>query len=274
MMLQRQWKVLLCVILAFALAVADIDKTPETERSRVLRGLSCTGPRQLLQSGERLNVDDEVFTSDGYASIKQEHDGNLVVRRTSDAEVLCESGVNDSSNGAPYFTTLFGDGNLITWSSTELIPPAVWKSNAVGTTSSTYFLAVNCDDSVSIYQGAVSSPQSVLWTCPTSGQSTPSSMTSMTTTTMATSTTTEMPAPPSQPITTFCVVADAPYRHEESLKLLDQIDNMDSECEFVAHLGDIRSARMFDTCVRETYTNASLIMKRSAKPVLMMLGGK
>ncbi len=49
---------------------------------------------------------------------------------------------------------------------------------------------------------------------------------------------------------------------------------MDDECEFVAHLGDIRSARNYDTCVKETYTNASFIMKKSQKPVLMMLGGK
>lgn len=74
--------------------------------------------------------------------------------------------------------------------------------------------------------------------------------------------------------TTFCVVADAPYRHSEYLELLDQVQNMDDECEFVAHLGDIRSARNYDTCVKETYTNASFIMKKSQKPVLMMLGGK
>lgn len=74
------------------------------------------------------------------------------------------------------------------------------------------------------------------------------------------------------PITTFCLIADAPYSYEESLVLLDQLDHVDSECEFVAHLGDIRSARLFDTCVQETYTNTSLIMKRSQKPVLMILG--
>ena len=75
-------------------------------------------------------------------------------------------------------------------------------------------------------------------------------------------------------ITTFCVVADAPYQYSENLKLIHQVKNMDPECEFVAHLGDIRSARLFDTCVRETYRNASLIMQRSKEPVLMMLGGK
>lgn len=100
---------------------------------------------------------------------------------------------------------------------------------------------------------------------------------SPTSTAMVTSTTATPKATttsPPVPVTTFCVVADAPYRYEENLKLTKQVDEMDPECEFVAHLGDIRSARQFDTCVKETYTNASRIMRRSKKPVLMMLGGK
>ena len=95
---------------------------------------------------------------------------------------------------------------------------------------------------------------------------------STTSTTIAPDTTTTSTTP--DLTTTFCVVADAPYRHSEYLKLLDQVQNMDNDCEFVAHLGDIRSARNYDTCVKETYTNASFIMKKSQKPVLMMLGGK
>lgn len=97
-----------------------------------------------------------------------------------------------------------------------------------------------------------------------------STATTTTTTTKTTTTTT----PPLNAVTTFCVVADAPYRSEENRKLLNQVENMSSECEFVAHLGDIRSARKYDTCVRETYRNASIIMQRSEKPVLMVLGGK
>jgi hypothetical protein len=231
--------------------------------------LQCTYPRQLLQSGQRLNVGDKVYTSDFYASIKQESNGNLVVRRTTDNSILCESGVNAESSSVPYFSSLHGDGHLITWSSSDQqhVAPPIWKSVVVGPTTSTYFLAVNCDDSVSIYQDSVFEG-SILWTCPgftkrTLPQGTPPPTPAPT------------PAPPMQdPITTFCVVADAPYSYTENLKLLDQVDNMDPDCEFVAHLGDIRSARQFDTCVKETYTNASLIMKRSQKPVLMMIGGK
>jgi len=264
--------VLLFVILGFSLASAETDQT-----ERVLRGatnddrrLGCTSPRLLLQSGDSLHVGYERFSwdADRYASIKQEDNGNLVIKRTSDGEVLCESGMNLSSNDVPYYTKLIGDGNLITWYTPERVAPIVWKSNAVGPTTSSYYLSVNCDDSVSIYYDSFSGP--ALWTCPGSGRQTPPSPPPS-----PQPTSRQEPLPTSTPpITTFCVVGDAPYRYEESLKLLEQVDHMDSECEFVAHLGDIRSARMFDTCVRETYTNASLIMKRSRKPVLMMLGGK
>jgi len=99
-------------------------------------------------------------------------------------------------------------------------------------------------------------------------ETTTSTMTTTTTTTITSKTVIQ------ESITTFCVVADAPYRYSENLKLTKQVDNMDPACEFVAHLGDIRSARLFDTCIRETYTNASAIMRRSEKPVLMLLGGK
>lgn len=82
------------------------------------------------------------------------------------------------------------------------------------------------------------------------------------------------PAPPESLITTFCVVADAPYDETMRLRLLKQVKTIDEDCEFVVHLGDIRSAANFDTCELEPYTNARLIMSRSAKPVFITLGGK
>jgi hypothetical protein len=85
---------------------------------------------------------------------------------------------------------------------------------------------------------------------------------------------TPAPTPPESLITTFCVVADTPYDETMRLQLIDQVENMHQDCEFVVHLGDIRSAAKFDTCVLETYTNASLIMSLSAKPVFITLGGK
>jgi hypothetical protein len=268
---------------------ADNVESSPGERKEVLGGLGttktnerdlqCSMPRQLLKSGQSISENDEVFTSDYYAFIKQEPNGRFVVKRTNDDNVLCESVVGESSLSLHYVTTkLQSDGHLVTRGSYDEqnnVSP-IWRSQAVGPPNSSYFLAVNCDDSVSIYQNSVFG--SILWTCADymtrnfSPQGTPS----------PTPVPTPLPTPapptesstPADPITTFCVVADAPYRYEESIKLLNHIENMDSDCEFVVHLGDIRSARQFDTCVEETYRNVSLIMKRSQKPVLMVLGGK
>lgn len=263
------------LIVLVSLVLVESEPITATIPERVLRGRSsaaaskrnlvCNSPQTLLESGDSLSAGEEVFTLDGYASVKQEPTGNLVIKRISDGHVLCQSGFYAPSIDKPYFTTLIGDGNLITWESPDRIPPGVWKSDAIGPTSSNYFLAVDCDDTVSIYERAISNRTSILWTCPNSEE----------TALYPTQAPSPEPAPrPKDAITTFCVVADAPYKHSESIKLLEQVDNMDPECEFVAHLGDIRSARLSDTCVQETYTNASLIMKRSNKPVLMMLGGK
>jgi predicted phosphodiesterase len=73
-------------------------------------------------------------------------------------------------------------------------------------------------------------------------------------------------------VTTFCLIADAPYTSAQRVKLKRQVQNMDSECEFVVHLGDFRDARNFDKCLKQSYTNASLIMRQSDKPVIMVMG--
>jgi hypothetical protein len=161
---------LVLILLGLPLTVAtESDNTPETER--VLRGgttknerdLQCTEPRKLMQSGHVLQVGETWNSWDEgkYASIKLEANANLVIRRSSDGQVLCESGVNEPSDNVPYVSKLYGDGNLITWRSPEQVPPRVWKSNAVGPTTSTYYLAVSCDDSVSIYQDSVYGPSLV-----------------------------------------------------------------------------------------------------------------
>ena len=262
---------LLFFILALSFVEADTGDKTRTEGREGLRRsarenerkLECAAPRRLLQSGDSLFVGHEWFSwPNKYAVVKQEDNGNLVVRRTSDWKVLCETGFNGLSDDVPYYTKLQRDGNLVTWYSPDRFPPVAWKSDVTGPDTVTYYLAVDCNDNVSIYQGSIYGP--VLWTCPnTRGDPPPSPTTA--------------PPPDSQsasnPFTTFCVVADAPYKYTESLKLLEYVENMDSDCEFVAHLGDIRSARAFDTCVQETYSNASLIMRRSEKPVLMILGG-
>lgn len=259
---------LLVIILGLVFVKADTYDGKEGLRRRATeneRKLECTAPYRLLQSGDTLFSGNERYSwPDNYAVVKQEDNGNLVVRRTSDWKVLCESGLSGSSS-ASYFTKLQGDGNLITWYTPDRDPPPAWKSDVTGPDSYTYYLAVDCNDNVSIYQESIYGP--ILWTCPSPREDSAPSPTP------ASPPDTQPTPRTSNPITTFCVVADAPYKHKESLKLLEYVENMDSDCEFVAHLGDIRSARAFDTCVQETYRNASLIMRRSEKPVLMLLGG-
>lgn len=70
----------------------------------------------------------------------------------------------------------------------------------------------------------------------------------------------------------MCVVADTPYTEEQRQELLKQVESMPEDCEFVFHLGDLRSSAGFTECKQETYTNASIIMSRSPKPVFMLLG--
>jgi hypothetical protein len=130
----------------------------------------CTGPRLILQSGDTLSENDPpVTTSDGYASITQEDDGNLVVKKESDGTLLCESGY-EGELSFEYLTKLQGDGNLLTFDNPSRTLPAVWKSGSVGSsTSGNYYLAVNCDDSVEIYEffPFTEDPDVVIWTCPT-----------------------------------------------------------------------------------------------------------
>lgn len=122
--------------------------------------------RVILQSGDTVfeNQDNPKTTDDNYAFITQEDDGNLVIRRVSDEAVLCESGYS-GDEAIEYGSKLQGDGNLLTYDNPELTKPeVVWKSDSVGPNESTYFLVVNCDDTVTINQDSVSGP--VLWTCP------------------------------------------------------------------------------------------------------------
>jgi Calcineurin-like phosphoesterase len=73
-------------------------------------------------------------------------------------------------------------------------------------------------------------------------------------------------------VTTFCLIADAPYTEDQRVELKRQVEDMDSECEFVVHLGDIRDGQYYDECIEESYTNASRIMRQSDKPVIMVIG--
>lgn len=280
MMIMERVTVWVLVLLELSALVLGAEEMTDLQQ-QVLRGTtanerrdldaSCTAPRILLKSGQILSVGEEWNSWDTgkHATIKQEANGNMVIRRRFDGKILCQSGANEPSDGVPYITKLYGDGNLITWRSPERIPPRVWKSNRTGDPTANWYLAVNCDDSVSIYRDNVFGEH--LWTCPGSENNNAENS-------EPTASPVQPPTPQWEPeptyVTTFCVVADAPYRYEENIKLLTHVENLHPECEFLAHLGDIRSARLRDDCVWETYRNASIIMRQSPKPVFMMIGGE
>lgn len=201
-------------------------------------------------------------SSDGTVYIIQEADGNIAVRSSDSQEVLCESGIYRTENSyAKYWTILQGDGHLITWLGEPTFKDGhIWETGVIGTSDDgdAYFLGTNCDGGISIYHGSEDYPGPILWTCPTpQWNESP-----------------ESESPTTSLVTTFCIVADAPYSESERQELETQMRTMNDECEFVVHLGDIRSALAIDDCVQETYTNASLVMRQSPKPVFMVVGGK
>jgi hypothetical protein len=88
--------------------------------------------------------------------------------------------------------------------------------------------------------------------------------------------TTIIPAttPPPQPdtITTFYVMADAPYTDNERQNLMPKhIEELDDDVEFLVHLGDLQWAKV-DKCREGAYDEASTIMKKSRIPTFILPG--
>jgi hypothetical protein len=75
-------------------------------------------------------------------------------------------------------------------------------------------------------------------------------------------------------ITTFYAIADAPYNTLEADELPKQIWALPSSAEFLIHLGDIRSAHSGGSCGLDEYNNVAAILRQSAVPVFMVVGGK
>jgi len=85
----------------------------------------------------------------------------------------------------------------------------------------------------------------------------------------ATSTT---PPPLPDTITTFYVMADAPYTDYERINLMPQhIEELDDNVEFLVHLGDLQWAKV-DKCREGAYDEASTIMKKSRIPTFILPG--
>ena len=80
--------------------------------------------------------------------------------------------------------------------------------------------------------------------------------------------------PPDSKVTTFYVIADAPYTQVEANMLPKQVKALPSDAEFLVHLGDIRSARDGGACRLYEYTDVATTLRQSKVPVFIILGGK
>jgi len=80
------------------------------------------------------------------------------------------------------------------------------------------------------------------------------------------------PLPPLDTITTFYVMADAPYTDNERYNLMPRhIEELDDGVEFLVHLGDLSWAKV-DKCREGAYDEASTIMKKSRIPTFILPG--
>ena len=84
--------------------------------------------------------------------------------------------------------------------------------------------------------------------------------------------TTPPPLPNTNTITTFYVMADAPYTDYERINLMPKhIEELDDSVEFLVHLGDLSWAKV-DKCREGAYDEASTIMKKSRIPTFILPG--
>ena len=82
----------------------------------------------------------------------------------------------------------------------------------------------------------------------------------------------ELDASPESTITTFYVMADAPYSDEERYHLMPRhIGQLGDDGEFLVHLGDLQYATV-DRCREGAYFEAREILKRSRMPTFVLPG--
>ena len=74
--------------------------------------------------------------------------------------------------------------------------------------------------------------------------------------------------------TIFYATGDIPYDSDQARILKQQMLDLESDCEFLIHVGDIRSGdpETNPTCRREEYEEASNLLRLSHAPVFILLG--
>jgi Calcineurin-like phosphoesterase len=81
-----------------------------------------------------------------------------------------------------------------------------------------------------------------------------------------------MAAPGSENSETFYIIGDVPYNEYQAQKIQWQLTTLESDAEFLVHVGDIRYAGDGSKCTLEYYQNVSNIFKLSPKPMFIIMG--
>jgi hypothetical protein len=118
----------------------------------------------VMKDREYLLSEKSLTGADGIR-LTQEANGNLVVY-DQDANILWESGKNETDGDGNYFTALQpGDGNFITWRGVRYDERkgVLWKTQKVGQTGD-YFFAISKDlTKVSVNRGTPSNVLQEMW---------------------------------------------------------------------------------------------------------------
>jgi hypothetical protein len=73
--------------------------------------------------------------------------------------------------------------------------------------------------------------------------------------------------------TRFYAIGDVPYTNLQKMELIQQIETLPDDAEFLLHLGDIRSGNISNPCELADYQDVANILLSSTVPVFVVPGG-
>ncbi|KAL3935433.1 MAG: hypothetical protein SGBAC_009050 [Bacillariaceae sp.] len=71
---------------------------------------------------------------------------------------------------------------------------------------------------------------------------------------------------------TFYVIGDLPYNDKERTRLIEIVNNVPDDAEFLVHVGDIRDAEQKTDCLHSEFDDVGSILKNSSVPVFIVPG--
>mmetsp|Transcript_35413 Transcript_35413/g.85874 ORF Transcript_35413/g.85874 Transcript_35413/m.85874 type:complete len:517 (+) Transcript_35413:308-1858(+) len=71
---------------------------------------------------------------------------------------------------------------------------------------------------------------------------------------------------------TFYVIGDLPYNDKERTRLIEHVNNLPSDAEFLVHVGDLRDAENHTDCLLSEFDDVADILKQSPVPVFIVPG--